>query len=356
MSQPLTVAIVGCGEITAKRRAEQFQRASGVEIGVSMDVEPSLANDVADRVDCSVVTEYDELLEMDAIDVVYLATPHHLHAPQAIAGARAGHHVLVEKPIAVDLDSATAVIDACQDAGVTLGVCDTYRYRATYRRARELIETGYLGEIVGTKLTVWARKPDAYWDGGYTGRVETDWRKSMETSGGGILSTNVIHNVDAMNYLTGLEPERIACEYDTFASPVDVEDFSVATIRYKNGAIGIIEASSFLLDGPPEQTVRGDRVYGTDGELVIGDPLYVRTNEATDLGAGETFHELSVPALRPAGERLIEAFAESVHNGTEPPVSGEDGRDALELVTAAYTAGNTGSTVSVPQTEDDPPT
>lgn len=352
MTDQITVGIIGCGEITSKRRADQFVAASNVRLGMAMDIEETLAKDIGERFDVPYTTDQHDLITRDDIDFVYIATPHHLHAGQAISAMEAGKHVLVEKPITIDLDSATEVIETYAKHRVTLSVCETYRYHSEYRTAKELIDAGYLGDIVGTKINIWARKPDSYWEGGYTGRIETDWRKSRETSGGGILSTNAIHNIDGMRYLTGLDAERVACEYDTFATPIDVEDFCVVTVRYENDAIGLIETSSFLQDAPYEESIRGDRIYGTEGELVVGNPVRIRTNAETDLGDGETWHQISPEDLRPAGVRFIEDFAASVLSDTEPPVTGEDGRKALELVTAAYTAGSKGETVSLPLTTD----
>lgn len=352
MTDQLTVGIIGCGEITSKRRADQFVAAANVRIGMAMDIDETVAQDIGERFDVPHTTDQHDILTRDEIDFVYIATPHHLHAEQAIAAAEAGKHVLVEKPITIDLDSATEVIEICEKYGVTLSVCETYRYHSEYRKAKELIDAGYLGDIVGTKINIWARKPDSYWEGGYTGRIETDWRKSRETSGGGVLSTNAVHNIDGMCYLTGLDAERVACEYDTFATPIDVEDFCVVTVRYKNGAIGLIETSSFLQDASYEESIRGDRVYGTEGELIVSDPVRIRTNDKTDLGDGETWHQISTDDLQPAGVRLIEDFVDSVLTDTEPPVTGEDGRKALELVTAAYTAGSKGETVSLPLATD----
>lgn len=348
MTDTLTVGIIGCGEITSKRRADQFVAADGIEIGMAMDIEESVATDIGERYDVPHTTDQEELLAEESIDIVYIATPHHLHAEQAIAAAESGKHVLVEKPITVDIDSASEVIDSCCAHGVKLCVFEPYRYHGDCQTAKELIEAGYLGEIVGTRINIWARKPESYWTGGYTGRIETDWRMSRERSGGGVLSINGIHNIDGMAYLTGLEPERVACEYDTLATPVDVEDFCVATVRYRNGAIGIIEASSFLQNAPYEESVRGDRVYGTEGELVVSDPVRIRTNEETDLGEAETWHTIELDEIQPAGVRLIEEFAEAIRTDTEPPVTGEEGRAALELVQAAYTAGNKGETVTLP--------
>ncbi|WP_435156408.1 Gfo/Idh/MocA family protein [Haladaptatus sp. DFWS20] len=348
MTKPLTVGIIGCGEITSKRRADQLEAAAGVQLGAAMDINEAVAADIGERYDIPYTTEQHELLAREKIDVVYIATPHHLHAEQAMAAADADKHVFVEKPIAVDIESAKETIAACENAGVTLCVCEPYRYKAPYHTAAEIIEAGHLGDVVGTKISIMARKPESYWEGGYTGRVQTDWRQSHEKSGGGILSINGIHNVDAMRALTGLEPKRVFAEYDTLATPVEVEDFGIVTIRYEGGEIGYIEASSFVQDGPYGEVVRGDRVYGTEGELVLSDPLLVRTNETTELGEGEVWHEVPTNDIRPAGVRLIEAFADAIREGREPPVPGEDGLRALEVIEAAYEAGRCDNPIELP--------
>lgn len=348
MRGTLSVGIIGCGEITAKRRASQFDEASDVDIGLAMDVVGDLATDIGERFDVPATTDEDDVLSSPDIDIVYIATPHHLHERQAIAAAEAGKHVLVEKPITVSLEAADAVIAACERNDVTLCVCEPARFDPAVRTAKELIDDGLVGELVGTKISIMARKPDGYWEGGYTGRVQTEWRKSSERSGGGILTMNAIHNIDALRYLTGLEWGRVSCEYDSFVPPDDVEDFSVAMVRYESGAIGVIQTSSFLQDGPPSETVGGDRIYGTEGELVVGDPVRIRTNEPSRLGEAETWHQVATEPGRSKGMYLIEEFTRAILTDGEPPVTGADGRKALELVTAAYRAGETGESVSLP--------
>lgn len=181
----LSVGIISCGEITAKRRASQFDEASDVDIGMAMDVVGDLAKDIGERFDVPSTTDEDDVLSSPDIDFVYIATPYHLHERQAIAAAEAGKHVLVEKPITVGLEAADAVIAACKRNGVKLCVCEPARFDPAVRTTKELIDDGVVGELVGTKISIMARKPDGYWDGGYTGRVRTDWRKSSEKSGGG---------------------------------------------------------------------------------------------------------------------------------------------------------------------------
>lgn len=338
MPDSLTFGILGCGEITSKRRAANIQDASNTTIGAVMDVREAPARDIAERFDVPYTTSEADLLSRDDVDAVYVATPHHLHARQTVAAANAGKHVLCEKPIATATEEADEMITACADNDVELSVCLPRRYGGVTRRGKELVESGVLGEVVGTRLASMVRKPASYWEGGYTGRVETDWRTSREESGGGVLNTNVVHGIDAIRYVTGLETARVYAEYDTFATPVEVEDFVSVTLRYDNGAIGTIEASSFLESGPRSETLRGDRVYGTEGELVLADPIRILTTEATEFGPGEEWHELPVPPSR-GGVALFEEFAAAVLDGAAPPITGEDGRRALAVVEAAYDSG-----------------
>ncbi|WP_255171421.1 Gfo/Idh/MocA family protein [Natrononativus amylolyticus] len=339
MSELCTVGVLGCGEITSKRTADSIASAENTELGPVMDVDADAARDIGERFDVPHSTATADVLEDEAVDAVYIATPHHLHAKGTIAAAEAGKHVLVEKPIAVSVAEADEMIAACAENVVALSVCMPRRYSPQVERAKELLEDGFLGDVVGIRVQVMVRKPDSYWTGGYTGRVETDWRTSREHSGGGVLNMNAIHSLDAVRYATGLEIARVYAELDTFATDVEVEDFCSVTLRYDNGAIGTVHASSFLEDAPRDRSTRGTRIYGTEGELVVEEPLLVRTNAETRLGPAEEWHEVSSPERRPSGVRLIEDFSEAVLGGTEPPITGRDGRAALEIVRAAYESG-----------------
>lgn len=339
MSDACTIGVLGCGEVTSTRGADAIATAPNATLGPVMDVDEEAARDLGERFDVAYTTEEADVFEDDVVDAVYVATPHHFHAEQAIRAVEAGKHALVEKPIAVSVAEADEMIEACAASDVALSVCLPRRYSPRIERAKALLADGLLGDVVGVRIQSMTRKPESYWTGGYTGRVETDWRTSTERSGGGVLNMNAIHNLDAVRYVTGLEVARVYAEFDTFATPVEVEDFCTVSLRYDNGAIGSVQASSFLEDAPRDRSTRGTRVYGTDGELVIGDPLLVRTDEATALGPGEQWHEVSVDERRSARERLVEAFADAALLGSEPPITGDDGRAALEIVRAAYDSG-----------------
>ncbi|HIE50993.1 MAG TPA: Gfo/Idh/MocA family oxidoreductase [Armatimonadetes bacterium] len=342
--KPLQIGIVGCGEI-AVHTAEAIAAAENAALALTADVKEELAADLGTKYGVPYTTDPAELLASEAVDAVYIATPHHLHAPLTIQAAEQGKHVMVEKPMATTVADAQRMIDVCRKNGVRLGVCFIMRYRAEIRRARELVQNGLIGKVMGVSLAALGDKPATYWHGGYSGRAQTDWRTKKETSGGGILIMNVSHNLDYIRFITGLEVTRVYAEYGTFATPVEVEDLLTATLRFNNGAVGVIEATSCARGGSRQP--RSDRIYGTQGQILLGRPLLVYP-EREDMGfTPGKWHE--VPVEQPVGERqlFVEDFARAVAEGKPAPVSGEDGLAALAIVESAYRAGELGEVITL---------
>ena len=340
----LYAGIIGCGEITSKSTAPAFEEARNVKIGMVMDVVEWTAEDLGRKYRVPYTTDLKEILSNRDIDFVYIATPHHLHAPLAIEAAKAGKHVIVEKPIAISLDQADAIIAECRRNRVKLSTCFPLRYMSHIMKAKELVDKGVLGGMIGVRITNLGAKPASYWMGGFTGRIKSDWRTSKEKSGGGVLIMNSIHDIDFMRYITGLEPRRVYSQYDTYLTPVEVEDFITVTIRYSNGAIGIIEASSCVDLGPGPSETYGNRIYGSDGQLIIPSPygplfLWLYTARDTEFGEARTWHKIALEKGPNHLTRFVEDFADAVLSGKDPPVTGEDGRRALEIVIAAYESG-----------------
>lgn len=340
--------IIGCGEI-AVRTAEAISRAECATVTATMDVNESLAEDLAKRYGAKYTTDLDELLSWEDVDAVYISTPHHLHAPQTIRSAEAKKHIVVEKPMAINVAEAKEMIEACKRNNVALSVCFPLRYLPCIRQAKELISKGVIGRIAGVSIKVLGDKPTSYWTGGYTGRAKTDWRMHKETAGGGILIMNAIHNIDWIRYITGLEVERVYAEYGTLATEgVEVEDIACAVLRYANGAVGMIEALSCAAGSYGPAQWSGDRIYGTHGTIVLTEPLRLYTKLD---GFGYPSNQwVEVPRKdteRDERKLFIDDFVRSVLDGKEPPVSAYDGLVSLAVVEAAYMSLERGSPVDV---------
>jgi predicted dehydrogenase len=293
------------------------------------------------------------------VDAVVVSTPHYLHALLGIKAAQAGKHVIVEKPMATALEDADALIEACKRAGVLLSCKEGgVRYQAATARARELMARGAIGEVMATYVFGAADKPASYWTGGYTGRVQTTWRRSKAESGGGILMMNYVYDVYRLRYITGLEVKRVFAEYDTYRTPVEVEDVISVTVRYDNGALGTLTASSCApgasKSGARGTMVAGNQILGTAGQMHLdgGDLVVYTENDVDGLKAGEwttiTFPE---EVANKAYVTYFERFAEAVFERKSPDVPGEEGRKTLEVLLAAYHSGATHQPVELPMQE-----
>ena len=348
MSERLNLAFLGCGEISV-HSSDAVSRSARARIVHCMDIRKDLAADIAGRHDAKSTDELDVVLADADVQAVVISTPHFQHAPLSIAAARAGKHVLVEKPMACTLTEADAMIAAADDAGVKLAVFLPQRLSFGYATARRLVAAGAIGDVVAYKIHDLADKPGDYWHGGFTGRAKDDWRMSLATSGGGFLLMNEIHNLDSFVSIVDPRPQRIYAEYGTFRTPVEVEDFLSMVMRLDSGAVVSLDGSSAAVGCE----THGDRVYGTKGQLAPGNKTCrvhlsepwedIPADQWVELTAGEDY-----PDSRTA---YLDAFCRAVMDDTDPPVSGAEGRRSLEIARGAYLSMRRGAVVSFPVQE-----
>lgn len=349
MSDKVRFGLIGCGEI-AVSTAQEIAKSRNVQIVHTMDVAKELASDLADKYGAPTCTDnVDTLLADPAVEVVVISTPHFLHEPLTVKAAAAGKHVLTEKPIACTLTQADRMIAAADAAKVKLGVLYPLRLNWQWRKVAELVAAGAVGKVIAVKLHNVYNKPEAYWHGGYSGRRKDDWRVSLEKSGGGYLIMNTSHSIDAVISVLDPKPTRIYAEYGTFSTDVEVEDFISFVMRTEDGGLWSADGASAAVGGESH----GDRIYGSKGQLVPqwdGVRIFV-TEPFGDLKVGE-WNKISKPADAPDGRRLmVEGFADAVRQGTEVPVSGREGRRALEIVRGAYLSMKRGKPIEFPVKE-----
>jgi predicted dehydrogenase len=347
MSNKLRIGFIGCGEI-AVVTAKATDECENAQVTYAMDVEKGLAKNLAEARGAKWTTDAGELIKSDEVDAVYICTPHFLHAPMAIKAARAGKNVLCEKPIATTLKDAEKMVVECRKAGVVLTIAFCERYRPSAIKARELIAKGMIGDFVGTYIALFGDKKDTYWTGGYSGRAKTDWRTKKKMAGGGILIMNAIHNIDLMRWMTGMEANRVMAQYATRATSVEVEDIISVSIRYKNGAIGSVYASSCSRGGRLPSFERGDCIYGTEGQICVSSALHVWTRKRIRGFKKEEWQEVELKPLgKNARSTWIDDTANAIANGTDPPITGGDGFSALAIIAAAYKSGKKGKAVKI---------
>lgn len=337
----LGVALLGCGDI-GEQNAAAIHAAPNARLVACYDPVPALANEVAGRFDATAAASIEELLADDAVEAVFLAVPHDLHGPLAQQAAAAGHHVIIEKPLAESLTAALATSEAIRAAGVSATVCFPQRYDAGVRAARRLVDQGALGEMRGTLTAFLADKPPAYWQGGYSGRSISDWRASKDRAGGGVLIMNLSHHVDVVLHLCGLPVDTVSAFVSPEQRAPEIEDSVTVAIRYANGSVGTLYASSAV---PGTWEGRGTtelRIWGSAGHLSLQETslAYSLTN-AGGLRPGRWHRLTGLPtaSLRTA---FISRFATAVASGAPPDVTLEEAIAVQAFIEAVYLSASRG--------------
>jgi len=349
MSSVLRFGVIGCGEIAAQT-CIGLAAAPNTSIAMLMDERPDVAADLGEFYGAPTTTSLEEVLSNPDVDAVYVATPHATHMPIGVAAARAGKHVLMEKPIATSLADADAIISACRQNGVQLGVAFYAQVDAGVAAARDLVRAGLLGKVIAIRLNTLINKAGTYWTGGYTQRVQTTWRTSKAQARGGLMIMNIIHDINTVRWVTNLEVTRVYAEYGTLNTNVEVEDTIGVVVRYDNDAIGVYQGGSAFPGGAHED-LRGPRIYGTKGQLILASEPLIYLQEPPEGGMPKTWQPVRYSGPLADRQQIVQRFADAVLAGMEPPVTGMDGRKALEIVLAAYRSGELRQPVDLPMQE-----
>jgi predicted dehydrogenase len=315
--------IVGCGHI-AKKHVAAIEAVEGAELVAVCDTNEERLSEFA----VDGVRGYTDLKDMLAsdVDVVCICTPSGIHAPLTIQAAEAKKHVIVEKPMALTLEDADRMIDACEKNGVKMAVVHPNRFRPAVVELKKQLEQGAFGKIGHANATVRWNRNQAYYD-------QAPWRgtKAMD---GGVLMNQAIHNMDLLLWMMG-DIEEISSYHATRIRNIEAEDTSVSVIRFKNGALGVLEAAVTIYPKNLEESLS---IFGEKGTAVIGGPTANWIKEwkfegLPDEEAQNTIRRVEQdPFGIPGHQCIIQDMTEAVLNDRKPVVSGEEGRKALSFV------------------------
>jgi 1,5-anhydro-D-fructose reductase (1,5-anhydro-D-mannitol-forming) len=276
----------------------------------------------------STYDDYGRMLDDPAVDVVYIATPNSLHAEQTIAALERGKHVLVEKPLALNLGDARAMVEAASAAYLRLGVGFHLRYKETARAAREAIAAGQLGDVFYAEMAVGAGKGHYPYD---------TWRADSTLAGGGSLLHQGVHAVDLAAYLCDQPVVEVNCMVDK----PEAEDVVVGSLQLADGTLVNIASHSRRAGTRPDWTVFGEQGWlnGRGGTSPApGDELDLHTDDGARQLATSTTTAYAAE---------VAAFAEAVARGREPIASGLDGLRAVAVADALYRSAADRRAVSV---------
>lgn len=355
--QQLGFAVVGCGAI-AYSNAEAIRRADSARLAYAVDIDRQAAARLAGKYSVPFSDRLEEAFSASGVDAVIICTPHYLHAPLARRAAKAGKHVLVEKPMGASLEDAGTIVSACREAGVRLGVCYCMRYGEKIEFAKKFIDEGGLGDVIGFEITMLRDRSENYLKRDTWQEGNADWHCVRAKSGGGIFIDNISHYIDYLLYLTGLEIEEVYCRAGAFLVPADVEDNLWAILRTGGGAAGTITVGSTVRGGGREQD--GEiansiqRLWGGEGQAILLPELKVFSRKRIGGLAPNRWHRIKPEKIYNRGgagvkerARLIRDFSAAVLEGREPEVAGEAGLRVMAVIDAAYRSARSGEVAAV---------
>lgn len=339
----LRFALVGCGRI-AKRHSEllghnQVQNAKLVAV---CDLVEHKAEKIGREFSIPYFTDMHQMMQKIEVDVVVVLTESGKHAEHVIALAKYGKHIVVEKPMALTLDDADAMIQACDKAGVKFFVVKQNRFNVPVIKVREALEKGRFGKLVmGTVRVRWCRT-QAYYD-------QDSWRGTWALDGG-VLTNQASHHVDLLEWMMG-EVESVFAMSSTALAKIEAEDTAVVTLRFKNGALGVIEATTAVR---PKDLEGSLSILGEGGTVEVGgfavNKMKVWNFVEPAAGDDEVMEKYSVnpPSVYGFGHQAYyEHVVDCIINNKQHLVDGLVGRKSLELINAIYESIETGREVSL---------
>lgn len=341
MSSPLRVALVGCGRISANH-FEAIARVEGLELSAVCDVVESRAREAGEKLGVPWFTSYEKMLAEADCDAVTIATPSGLHPQQGILAARAGKHVISEKPMAISLAGADALVHACDDAGVRLFVVKQNRLNATVQLVKRALDKGRFGRLFLTNTTVHWSRPQSYYD-------QAPWRGTWEFDGGAFMN-QASHYVDLMQWLVG-PVESVIAKTATMARRIEAEDTGAAVLKFRNGALGVIEVTMLTY---PKNLEGSFTLIGEKGTIKIGGTAVNRiehwafADEDPDDALVEQVNTEPTSVYGFGHEPYYRNVLKVLRGEAVPDTDGRMGRKSLELILGIYESAKTGREVPLP--------
>jgi UDP-N-acetyl-2-amino-2-deoxyglucuronate dehydrogenase len=341
--------IIGCGNIGPVHAAAIAEVRGAKLVGVSDVVEKS-AKELAGKYGAEAYTDYKKMLERGDLHAICLCVPSGMRAEMAEVIAKAGKHILSEKPLEVNTKRIDRIINAADKAGVKLGCIFQSRFADDSKKVKKAIEQGRFGKLVlGNAYIKWYRSPEYYASGA--------WRGTKKLDGGGALMNQGIHQIDLLQWFMG-PVRRVMAQTACIAHKgLEVEDLATAMLEFENGALGTIEGSTAIWPGCPARI----DIHGSEGGAWLEDgalkywrfqkrrpvdaKIEVSMERESELGsgAGDPLANLKIEGHR----RQIQDFTRAIQKDAPPTIDGREGRHAVALIEAIYKSAKTGRAVNL---------
>ncbi len=375
----MKIGVVGCGSIAEIAHLPAIKKHNEVNLEAVCDIDAAQAEKVAaDWGSGKWFTDYRTMFEKAELDAVIIATPNNVHRNQAIAAAKAGIHVLVEKPLAVTNKEAWDIVTACKKAGVKLMVGCDRRFWIHNQWAKQLIEDGVIGELLMSRACL-----HEHWYNYQNHVARTDFRLDCSIAGGAAINDTGAHAIDLLTWMNGSRVKRAVGVAKRLAMPetyTECDDTALMMLEFENGAVGTVSCNRFS-----PAVNQNTELCGTEGTIFTATdatnpfqswPMAVYTSKdysndtlpevlkkyrwpelfwVEDI-MEETVRSRWVPICPPRFpnnyERMLEHFLDCIVNDQSPLVSGEDGARDIEVMCAVLKSMETGAWVDLPLQEE----
>lgn len=341
-NEKVRIGLIGAGGIANSHAAGYLGCTDRAEVVAIAEPDEARASAMRDRLGGSarIYSSWERLLEDDEVEAVDICLPHHLHRPAAVAAAEAGKHVMVEKPLARDLEEADAMIAAADQANVRLMVAHDRRYHPVFAKVKEVIDSGVLGRLLCVRL-----------DHNQNLMLpENHWIRSKEMLGGGAIISCLVHQFDVMRWYAG-RVDQVGCMSLTWPERMEGEVIGAVPMRFRSGAIGDALINWAVRGSAPQNGTWGEMIWisGEKGSIHNLGGLFLRRDNGKNTGEFEP-----IPVEQGGGHaRAVAHFVDCVREGKEPLTSGREGRATLEVAVAAYKSEAEQRFVTLPVLESD---
>jgi predicted dehydrogenase len=345
--------VIGCGMIS-NFHAKAIADIPDAKLVACFDTIGASADRLAAATGCRAYHVLDAMLADPAVTVVTIGTPSGAHMEPAVAAARAGKHVIVEKPLEVTLTRCDAIMQECETNRVKLSAIFPSRFHDSNVELKRAIDEQRFGRLtLGDAYVKWFR-PQSYYDSGA-------WRGTWKLDGGGALMNQAIHSVDLLTWLMGPVSEVHALTATLAHERIEVEDTAVAALRFSSGALGVIEASTAAYPGYLKQI----EIHGSEGSAAIEEEDIVKWDFAKP-GPRDDAVRAQMQAHKSTGGGASDPAAIGHHGHAKqfrdvlaaidedrkPAIDGQEGRRSVEIILAIYESALSGKPVRLPLEAD----
>lgn len=331
-------AILGCGNVSRKHLAA-LERIPGAEATAVCDLSPIAAKRTGEQHNLPYYTDPHEMLKKHNVDVVSILTPSGSHASNILDLFQYGVNFLVEKPLTLRLEDADEIINSCYSVDSKIYVVQQNRYNRPITKLKQAIDAGRFGKLVmGTVRVRWCRRQD-YYDA-------CDWRGTWSLDGG-VFTNQASHHIDMLCWLMG-EVESVKALIATRLAHIEAEDTGAAVVRFANGALGVIEATTATRPRDQEGSIS---ILGEKGTVVVGgffmNKLMTWDFEKPMPEDEEVFKEWGENPNEFAWNhtQYLQGIVQNLRDGTKGLVEGLEARKSLELINAIYESAESGKEV-----------